>query len=96
VEPADSLASATLDLAITIARQPSFSLKTAKMAVNAAEDAQGRQSAKNTAFALHQLAHSHWLEVSGVPVDLSGVHQSVSRHFTPGEVPWSQTRDKKT
>jgi enoyl-CoA hydratase len=48
-----------------------------KLAVNAAQDAQGRHSAFQTAFALHHLAHSHWMEVYGLPVDPSGIHGSV-------------------
>jgi len=90
VVPADQLAESTLALAVTIARQSSFGLKMAKMACNAAEDAQGRQPAMNTAFALHQLAHSHWMEVSGMPADTSGVHQSVSKHFESQDLPWNK------
>jgi enoyl-CoA hydratase len=50
-----------------------FALKLAKEAVNAAEDAQGRVQAMGTAFALHQLAHSHNMQVHGMPVDPSGL-----------------------
>ena len=73
VVPADELAEFTLALAQRIAAKPLFALKLAKEAVNAAEDAQGRASAMNTAFALHQLAHSHNMQVHGVPVDPSGI-----------------------
>ncbi len=73
VVPAAELADFTLDLAKRIATKPMFALKLAKEAVNAAEDAQGRVSAMNTAFALHQLAHSHNMQVHGMAVDPSGL-----------------------
>jgi enoyl-CoA hydratase len=53
-----------------------FALRLAKEAVNAAEDAQGRVNAMQTAFALHQLAHSHNMQVHGVPIDPSGLQIS--------------------
>ena len=73
VVPAGDLAEFTLALANRIAAKPMFALKLAKEAVNAAEDAQGRVAAMNTAFALHQLAHSHNMLVHGTAVDPSGV-----------------------
>lgn len=73
VVPADRLADFTLELANRIAQKPSFALKLAKEAVNAAQDAQGRLSAMQTAFALHQLAHSHNMQVHGMLIDPSGI-----------------------
>ena len=73
VVPAAELADFTLALAGRIAAKPMFALKLAKEAVNAAEDAQGRSGAMNTAFALHQLAHSHNMQVHGMAVDPSGL-----------------------
>ena len=73
VVPAASLAGFTLALASRIAAKPMFALKLAKEAVNAAEDAQGRVGAMQTAFALHQLAHSHNMQVHGMPVDPAGL-----------------------
>jgi enoyl-CoA hydratase len=72
VVPAAELASFTLELASKIAAKPLFALKLAKEAVNAAEDAQGRISAMQTAFALHQLGHSHNMQVHGLPIDPRG------------------------
>lgn len=69
----------TLDLAKRIASKPLFSLKLAKEAVNAAEDAQGRISAMQTAFALHQLAHSHNMQVHGRAIDPAGISPAVTR-----------------
>lgn len=73
VVPAAELADFTLALARRIAAKPMFALKLAKEAVNAAEDAQGRVGAMTTAFALHQLAHTHNMVVHGMAVDPSGL-----------------------
>lgn len=73
VVPAAELGTFTLDLATRIASKPMFALKLAKEAVNAAEDAQGRVNAMQTAFALHQLAHSHNMQVHGMPIDPGGL-----------------------
>lgn len=72
VVPADDLSRFTLDLATRIAQKPLFALKLVKEAVNAAEDAQGRLSAMQTAFAIHQLSHSHNMQVHGLPIDPRG------------------------
>lgn len=61
----------TLDLAKKIAEKPLFALKLTKESVNAAEDAQGRHQAMQTAFALHQLGHSHNRLAHGMPIDPS-------------------------
>src|SRR4029453_3632497 len=73
VVPSDELADFTLALAVRIAEKPMFALKLAKEAVNAAEDAQGRAGAMQPAFALHQLAHSHNMQVHGMAVDPTGL-----------------------
>ena len=54
--PSAQLQSFALELALRIAAKPLFALKLAKEAVNAAQDGQGRVSALQTSFALHQLA----------------------------------------
>ena len=69
VVPRAELAAATLALAERIARKSIFALKLAKEAVNGAMSAQGRKIAMDHAFGLHQLAHSHNMQVHGVPVD---------------------------
>jgi len=79
VVPREKLADHALGLAREIARQPAFALKSVKQAVNAAEDAQGRHNAIQTAFALHHLNHAHAVELFGVPVDPSGLHASVRK-----------------
>jgi enoyl-CoA hydratase len=79
VVPAGELESFTLSLAKRIAQKPLFALKLAKEAVNAAQDAQGRISAMQTSFALHQLAHSHNMQVHGMLIDPTGVDPAVRR-----------------
>ena len=75
VVPRTILADFTLQLATDIARQPSFALRLAKEAINAAQDAQGRVNAQQTAFALHQLCHSHNMQVHGQLVDAAFTRQ---------------------
>lgn len=88
VVPRAELESATLELARKIARQPTFATKMVKLAVNGTQDAQGRHSAMQNAFALHQLGHSHWMEVAGVPVNPDGIHGKVKEAYKPGEEPF--------
>ncbi len=73
VVPNETLESFTLEMAQRIAKKPSFVLKLLKEAVNGAQDAQGRISAMNTSFALHQLSHSHNEQLYGLPIDPSGI-----------------------
>jgi len=94
VVPREQLEEATLDMARTIARQPTFATKMAKMAVNAAQDAAGRHAAMQVAFALHHLGHSHWMEVSGLPVHAEGMHSSVKKSYAPGDEPFRAPRPK--
>jgi enoyl-CoA hydratase len=90
VVPRAELESATLALAQQIALRPSFGLKLAKQAVNNVQDAGGRHSAQAAAFAMHHLAHSHAMEVFGLPVDPGGVYKGVSATYTAGDEPWRQ------
>lgn len=69
VVPREMLTEAAMSLAVQIARQPPFALKLAKQSVNAAQDAAGRPEAIRNAFALHQLAHSHNVQLHGMVVD---------------------------
>lgn len=69
VVPLGELTTFTLDLASRIAEQPLFALKLTKEAVNVAQDNQGRVNAMQTSFALHQLCHSHNMQVHGIPID---------------------------
>lgn len=67
----------TLSLAARITRKSSFVLKLAKEAVNTAQDAQGRVTAMQTSFALHQLSHAHNFDLFGLPIDPSGLPESL-------------------
>jgi enoyl-CoA hydratase len=69
----------TLALAQRIAQKPLFALKLTKEAVNTAQDGQGRVTAMQTSFALHQLAHSHNMGVHGMLVDPAGIAPSVAK-----------------
>jgi enoyl-CoA hydratase len=83
VVTAGALADFVLELARKIATKPLFALKLTKEAVNAAQDAQGRVSAMSTSFALHQLAHSHNMQVHGYPIDPAGAGISLNRPAQP-------------
>ena len=78
----EQLSEFVLDLAERIARKPLFALKLTKEAVNAAQDAQGRVSAMQTAFALHQLCHSHNFQVHGMAIDPSFLETDAGRSAT--------------
>ncbi|GEE01693.1 enoyl-CoA hydratase [Gordonia spumicola] len=71
VVPRDELADSALALASRIAQKPLFALRLAKESVNAAQDNQGRVNAMQTAFAYHQLTHSHNQQVHGMLIDPS-------------------------
>src|SRR5580698_983345 len=88
VVPRADLEAETLALAVKIAQRPSFALKLAKQAVNNVQDAQGRHAAQTAAFAMHHLAHSHAMEVFGLPVDPGGVHKGVAKTYAVGDEPW--------
>jgi enoyl-CoA hydratase len=79
VVPLARLAEATLAMASRIAQKPAFALKLAKEAVNAAQDAGGRVSGMNTAFALHQLCHSHNQQRFGTLIDPSFAFGGIKR-----------------
>ena len=76
VVPGDQLEVFALELAAKIAEKPLFALKLIKEAVNVAQDAQGRVDAMKTSFALHQLAHSHCMELYGLRIDPSFLEKS--------------------
>jgi enoyl-CoA hydratase len=79
VVPREELHDAAIALATQISAKSRFALKLSKLAVNAAEDAQGRVAAIQNAFALHQLGHTHWLSIYGVMGDPTGMPQATLR-----------------
>lgn len=79
VVPNDKLMEFTLELAQRIAMQPMFALKLAKEAVNAAQDAAGRSTAMQVQFGLHQLGHSHNMQVYGLLVDPTSTAAKLSK-----------------
>jgi enoyl-CoA hydratase len=96
VVPRAELSEAALEMARKVARQPTFATKMVKQAVNAAQDAGGRHAAMQVAFALHHLAHSHAMEVYGMPVDPSGIHGSVKKGYAEGDEPFRAPAPAKT
>jgi enoyl-CoA hydratase len=77
VVPRTDLDAFTLALASRIATKPSMGLKLAKMSVNQALDAQGFNVALNAAMSLQQLGHSNNQQVFGMPVDPTGLPESL-------------------
>jgi enoyl-CoA hydratase len=88
IVPRDKLQEAALEMAHKITPKSLFALKLTKEAVNVAEDAQGRVQAMQTSFALHQLAHTHWLKLYGTLLDPTGlspeIRKIVDRKGEPG------------
>lgn len=89
VVPRDELESFTDDLALRIARQPTFALKLAKEAVNQTLDAQGQMTAIQGAFSLHQIAHSHNERLFGSKVNPAGLNEAVRNR--PGSY-WEEAK----
>jgi enoyl-CoA hydratase len=82
VVPRDGLMPAVLEMAERIARKPAFALKLTKQAVNQSQDSMGRPAAMAQSFALHQLCHSHNMQVHGIPVDPGGLPEGMRGRFT--------------
>ena len=78
IVPRDKLEDAAIEMAKKITTKSLFALKLTKEAVNAAEDCQGRVQAMQTSFALHQLAHTHWLKLYGMLLDPPGLPPDVA------------------
>jgi enoyl-CoA hydratase/carnithine racemase len=79
IVPREKLEEAAIEMAKKIATKSLFALKLTKEAVNVAEDAQGRVQAMQTSFALHQLAHTHWLKLYGMLLDPTGLPPEAAR-----------------
>jgi enoyl-CoA hydratase len=61
----DELPAKTLEFARRIAKVPTMAAMLIKEAVNQTVDNQGFYNSLNACFTLHELNHSHWMEVSG-------------------------------
>lgn len=79
VVPRDQLQQATMEMARKIASKSRFALKMAKLSINGAQDAGGRELAMKNAFHLHQLAHTHNLKVFGMLVDPTGLPEATRK-----------------
>ena len=81
VVPRDELLPTALAMAERIAQKPLFALKLTKEAVNQTQDTMGRPTAMAQVFSLHQLCHSHNVQVHGIPVDPGGLPESMRGRF---------------
>lgn len=79
VVPREELEQAALIMARKIASKSRFALKMAKLAINGAQDAAGRDVAMQNAFHLHQLAHTHWLKLYDFLMDPTGLPESTRK-----------------
>jgi hypothetical protein len=84
IVPREKLQDAALEIAKKITKKALFALKLTKEAVNAAEDAQGRVQAMQTSFALHQLAHTHWLKLYNMLIDPTGLPPETAKALGAG------------
>jgi enoyl-CoA hydratase len=78
VAPRAELQEAALRMARTLAAQPQFAVRAAKLALNHAQDQAGRGLAMRQSFALHQLTHAHNELVGGLSIDASGTTAKVA------------------
>ena len=81
VVPRADLLPTALAMAERIAKKPLFALKLTKEAVNQTQDTMGRPAAMSQVFALHQLCHSHNVQVHGIPVDPGGLPEGIRGRF---------------
>jgi enoyl-CoA hydratase len=81
IVPREKLEDAAIEMAKKITSKSLFALKLTKEAVNAAEDVQGRVQAMQTSFALHQLAHTHWLKLYDMLLDPRGLPAETAKLF---------------
>ncbi|WP_176594376.1 enoyl-CoA hydratase [Sphingobium sp. EM0848] len=76
----DALEAETLAFARSIADKPSFALKLAKDAINAAFHAQGFENVQRAAFNAHHLAHTHYrLHQKGAYMDTAFMERFASK-----------------
>jgi len=79
VVPRAELQEATMVMARKIAAKSRFALKLTKKAINACQDAQGRDVAMDNAFHLHQLGHTHWLKLYDFLLDPNGLPEATRK-----------------
>jgi enoyl-CoA hydratase len=77
--PRDELESATLALAASFSERSTWSLKMIKLAVNHAQDLQGRRASMQYAFMAHQLGHTHRMQLFGTGIDPSSLPDNLRR-----------------
>ena len=75
----ESLEVSVMEMARKIKVKSRFALKLTKKAINAAQDAQGRDVAMQNAFHLHQIAHTHWLKLHDLLIDPTGLPEATKK-----------------
>ena len=75
----ESLEGSVMEMARKIKIKSRFALKLTKKAINAAQDAQGRDVAMQNAFHLHQIAHTHWLKLHDLLIDPTGLPEATKK-----------------
>lgn len=78
VAPREDLEAAALAMALTLAAQPQFAVRAAKLAINHAQDQAGRALAMRQSFALHQLTHANNELTGGLSITAAGAPAKIA------------------
>ncbi len=81
VVPRSELETYTLDLAERLTTHTSWTLNMTKAQVNHAQDSQGRRTAMNYAFVVHQLGHAHRELTVGAAIDPDTLPENLRQHY---------------
>ena len=77
----DNLEQYTLDFAEKMAKHTTWTLNMTKLAVNHAQDLQGRRASIQYAFMMHQLGHAHRVAIHGTGVDTSVLSENLQAKY---------------
>jgi enoyl-CoA hydratase len=87
VVPRAQLESTTLGLAASLAERAAWSLKMIKLAVNHAQDLQGRRASMQYSFLAHQMSHLHRMQLYGTGIDTSALPENLRNKRSAGSPP---------
>ena len=93
VVPRADLETYTLNLAERLTQHTSWTLTMAKTQVNHAQDSQGRRTAMQHAFVVHQLGHAHRQLTVGAAIDPNTLPENLREHFLRRE---ERKKEQKT
>ncbi len=79
--PRAELEKYTLDLAERMTAHTSWTLTMAKTQVNHAQDSQGRRTAMQYGFVVHQLGHAHRQLTVGAAIDPNTLPENIRQHY---------------